>query len=1453
MKRGVIEFSGKSHGLPGLGVGGDTGAKGEHGTSSFVGPIQSFFDKVLSLEEGFVYVRSNDTITNDDMPLQDKFNGKKTNIQYYTGDPDYDRLGLISLYRIKRAHQPGSDPSAPYNETMRLRLDGDNNSKDVSAHRTNVITDVSIQRTDGSGYKFAKKWSDWRLTHDTNTYDTTEIGNLSSNYVKDDLLFVTDASNHLMYCVPVTESLVGKSYDVFSKNRFVPCDDILTNFTLDAEKAVSRRGMVFLDFGLSENVEEFRQSYTENFINHNIDSYGLSGAHNDDTVWKFMEINATDTEGGLIGTLPSSFDRVNLDEDESLKGYIFGSLTKPSHIDVPNLYIKPGFTNINVPEYHNDGLMLDNGYRCPALSSGDVDQTVVNYRSSSFLGTLTDGIYGCIIYRYDVGGNDCAVEKRYEAGPGESISIDLSSFPPVEHDYVLVNYCGVPGGTVYYSIPSVFRVTEDGSLRNVTIQYADGLSDTMNLSYDGIEFMSYNLTPSVSSTELRIECPDYSINDVYINGTEFVSNQTLLNATIGAPSWFRVDDTITQDVETKNPYKQEVPSYFHLYAIECEDNIPDNDYSSNARYVEEYLYALSTSGYTIGEKLADTVDRDIVVTCVVKDDSTDMYYRANHRIIQPKFTHPGDISIGITPLIKDGLLEASNDADNGILCNQLQYFLDLDIEGFTEDTWGKYLDNPTLNLYFKLSTNHYESKNSFDYLKTTSSGNIRLFAQERDIEAFPNNAVRAIFGYVPNMDASGNELGVSYDSSLTEIERAFVRVPDSSYKVYVNDMYSDDGICPVYDGWLTMADIQKASEENNLPGKLGTDETFHDARSSAVYYDFGMDGHGFKVQGISIPSASLVNRNRLRVLLEFANPIPAEIDLNFRLTKMEVVGHVKDMYRSPNYSEAKELVFTKSFPVKVDDIDNLDTDRFSGIRKFVINPVYMTVADSEYESKQGLTNIRTSRKFIDPDTGEQVEDEVIKITGSEQGVSVLLGLYGEDFIKDVSNRLYYYDANAGMGKRCLLDGLTVHQKIEMGIPDYKNFVPLKRYLQDNILSVYVKPRSLMDDISLGNTALTDVSRYMDMFVEDSSFSAQMKNVYNVYPLSTDGLNPEYQTAYLSLFYNSDIMHPKMRSEEGETFYFNNTLYKSVNYAQKANTSPLLGEQTITIPVRSEKLLDSISAWNMEYEVSNSYNHQRVMGGVMTKSGDGYTILPSNRDYGQYEDDDNILSLEETKSLNDTPIFTDDVSVFPMTEPQGIAISPTKGKFFRTLLWNMDWLYPNFMTSDTNDIRIYPYYFCNSYEYRIDVEVTDYYRKQYLREEGYETSYDLIEGLWRQSSDGYNGILAELISKGLRMDLRGIYDYVTKKTKMSVSQGSVSEGTPINVVNSMLPYNVLYNIYPRTMVNTDADVECVNVLMLQQPTVTSKTEYGLSKHYFKVSDNASGDKEFNRLISPWKFG
>lgn len=1464
MKRGVVEFSGKAHGLPGLGVGGRTGDVGEHGASSFIGPIQSFFDKVLSLEEGYVYLRRNQGTEE----LLEKFNGltDRNNInQYYTGDDELDRLGIISLYKIEPVTHALSrdiqnDSVRPSGKAV-IKMNGDNAEKPTDTSLNGIVFSdgesvfgehVSISQTDEAGsYKFAKAWSDWRDKHDTNTYDTTEIGNLSSDYVPGDLLFVTDYFDYLQYIVPITESLIGKSYDVFSKNRFVPCDEILTNFVESDGRAVSRRGMVLLQFGLNDSVEEFREAFVENFINQNLDNFALTGTCNDDVSWTFSKMgnsaeNVFPIWYGIVG-----------EDGESEKGYHIGkgaySGTSDHHMDIHNLFMKRCFTNVNIPEYGNSAMRLD-GYRCPSLSEGDVLGQVISYSSIQFLGTAERGVYGFIIYEAGDSGWNGEIYRR-TASQGERVTFDLTTDgvltfeEGVEHGYWIVNFCQVPGSTVYYSLPSAITTLLSGNDRQVTIQYADGTTDTGSGLYDGISFMNYNLTPSESFTELRVECEDYNISDIYINGVVFVEKGELKNAVISEPSWCRVSADVSQE---SGEMDGETPSYFYLSRITFDDNIPDNSYSRDVSYVEDYMTALSEKGYGIGDKLADTVGRDVVVTCVVRDTdastSSDVYYRSNHRIIQPGFRHPGDISIGITPLIKDGMLELSNDANNGILCNQLQYFLDLDIEGFTEETWGRYLEDPRLKLYITLSDNHYESRNSFDYLKTTTSGNIRLFTQSTDFEAFPNNGIRARFGWIPNMDASGNAIGVSYDSSLSDIEDNFLQVSDSSYTVYVNAKGYDDYICPIHDGWLNFADVTSADEEYYGDAlKRLRSETFRKVYSTPIYYDFGDDGNGFVIDGISIASANLINRNRIRVMMEFGNPVPAEIDLNFKVVGMEVHGKVKDMYRNPDGGEAEELVFRKKFPVSADDIDNLDSDRFSGVRKFIINPIYMTVCDASYEASEGMSNIRTTRKFRDPDTGEEVEDEVIKITGSENPSYISFGLYGEDEIRDCSTRLYVSDPGMDNGKAYLLDGLTVHQRIEMGLPIYKNYIPLKRHLQDNVSKIYVRPRNLSEDISSGLVSLTDLGKYMDMF-DSSTFSEQMKNVYNVYPIMTDGLNPKHQESYLSLFYNSAIMHPKQRGSDGETFYYNNTLYSSAEYAQKANSTPLLASEEVSLEVRSKELVESISAWNMEYEVSNSYNHDRVMGGILTKSGDGYNILPSDRDYGQYEDE-GILSLADTKSLNSEPIFGDDA--IRITEPSGMAISPAKGKYFRSLLWNVNWLYPDFMTSDANDIRVYPYYFCNSFEYRIDVEVTDYYRRQYLGE--YKTRFDLLDGLWKVTDDGYDGIIPRLMAEGLRLDQRGISDYMEKKRKVSVSQGSTMEGAPINVVNSMIPYNSLYSIYPRTMVNTDAETETANVLMLMQPTVTSRTEYGLSKHYFKVSDNAKGDKEFNRLIGPWKFG
>lgn len=50
-------------------------------------------------------------------------------------------------------------------------------------------------------------------------------------------------------------------------------------------------------------------------------------------------------------------------------------------------------------------------------------------------------------------------------------------------------------------------------------------------------------------------------------------------------------------------------------------------------------------------------------------------------------------------------------------------------------------------------------------------------------------------------------------------------------------------------------------------------------------------------------------------------------------------------------------------------------------------------------------------------------------------------------------------------------------------------------------------------------------------------------------------------------------------------------------------------------------------------------------------------------------------------------------------------------------------------------------------------------------------------------------------------------------------------------NNFIPYNLLYSIYPRIIYPEDKNR--VNVLMVQQPTISSEYDYKLTKHYFST--------------------
>jgi ubiquitin len=66
-----------------------------------------------------------------------------------------------------------------------------------------------------------------------------------------------------------------------------------------------------------------------------------------------------------------------------------------------------------------------------------------------------------------------------------------------------------------------------------------------------------------------------------------------------------------------------------------------------------------------------------------------------------------------------------------------------------------------------------------------------------------------------------------------------------------------------------------------------------------------------------------------------------------------------------------------------------------------------------------------------------------------------------------------------------------------------------------------------------------------------------------------------------------------------------------------------------------------------------------------------------------------------------------------------------------------------------------------------------------------------------------------------------YEKYTKKESSSDSR------------NNFIPYNLLYSIYPR--IAYPEDKEKVNVLMIQQPSITSPEKYKMYKHYFSTTN------------------
>jgi hypothetical protein len=81
-----------------------------------------------------------------------------------------------------------------------------------------------------------------------------------------------------------------------------------------------------------------------------------------------------------------------------------------------------------------------------------------------------------------------------------------------------------------------------------------------------------------------------------------------------------------------------------------------------------------------------------------------------------------------------------------------------------------------------------------------------------------------------------------------------------------------------------------------------------------------------------------------------------------------------------------------------------------------------------------------------------------------------------------------------------------------------------------------------------------------------------------------------------------------------------------------------------------------------------------------------------------------------------------------------------------------------------------------------------------------------------------------------------HTYITNKSIGNNTDIEIIKDDPTKyMVYVHFPYNLAYDIYPRTAYNMDSGGNVYNIIMLQQPSVVNKETYNLTKHYFNNGD------------------
>lgn len=636
------------------------------------------------------------------------------------------------------------------------------------------------------------------------------------------------------------------------------------------------------------------------------------------------------------------------------------------------------------------------------LTKACLGSVIISYNKQNVLTTGTK-FYGDSAY--------CRIRK-YEYGVGESALVKLTEEYLTDTGHIIMVYAKMPNGMKYYSghTIAVYNVAK----KNYDITVYEELNQMSEVSKavpandERVIFISSGLSADQTSTpgSLDIYLPS-SIGDnnarnarFYMNSKEFVNSLS--------SSWCTLYDKIGPVKEPEGSAYEGM--YHYSFKINASSNIPTST-TVVAKSVKDYVSQPGSSSEVSGCEVFNAVmnkgsvnslERSATIAVRFRDrEYSNKELKSIYRLTQSGYVEkrkPPVINIDIKSDLPE--LESSNDIEKGVLSNQFQFFVDIDVQEFNADVWGSYVDEKDITLNFTVAnaTTDYEFVSEYGAQSTLSTYTLHSVI-DKGQENMTNRFVRI------KIDALEPENKSPMDMTQKEIESSIINSESDFYrKIRVRNKLSSSN----------PDDTEYTSYSNSI---RISEDTFSEPmiRPSGINCESEI-----RFTGLTFTDCAN-GKFRFRVIVEMDNPLFSRLYFRY---------YVKNLYVS--YQGNNFYYGT----------DNLAPERTIG---------RVTVYDYKYATK-------TLNAFICPISLTAVppcleENNFKRSDDNMQGSMEQNALQISPYIPLELENLY---------SPYLTDEQIIQNMINSQEVPWFEFALKTRYLQDNVMNMSVKPIHILD-------------------------------------------------------------------------------------------------------------------------------------------------------------------------------------------------------------------------------------------------------------------------------------------------------------------------------------------------------------------------------------------------------